>query len=70
MSTLQEIEAAIPQLPRREAEALRAWLDEFLTQPGGGASRSIEGLPTLSGKWIGEDVIKSGDIAEEMFDRR
>ncbi|MBI5384023.1 MAG: hypothetical protein HZA90_04980 [Verrucomicrobia bacterium] len=30
MSTVQEIEAALPRLSRQELEALRAWLDEFL----------------------------------------
>jgi hypothetical protein len=30
MSTVQEIEAAIPRLSRPEQEQLRAWFDEFL----------------------------------------
>ena len=30
MSTIQEIEAAIPRLRREEIEALRAWIDEYL----------------------------------------
>ena len=30
MSTLQEIEAAIPRLSRVEIEELRAWIDNFL----------------------------------------
>ena len=30
MSTIQEIEAAIPRLTRREVEQLRAWIDDFL----------------------------------------
>jgi DNA replication protein DnaD len=29
MSTLQEIEAAVPKLSPREIAELRAWLDEF-----------------------------------------
>jgi hypothetical protein len=29
MSTVQEIEAAIPRLSRAEQEQLRAWFDEF-----------------------------------------
>lgn len=29
--------------------------------------RSVLGLASLPGKWIGERVIKSGDIADEMF---
>jgi hypothetical protein len=30
VSTIQEIEAAIPQLSRAEVEQLRAWIDEYL----------------------------------------
>ncbi|HEX5223017.1 MAG TPA: hypothetical protein VFZ59_25895 [Verrucomicrobiae bacterium] len=30
MSTVQEIEAAIPRLSRAEVEELRAWIDDFL----------------------------------------
>ena len=30
MSTVQEIEAAIPRLSRREIEEIRAWIDDFL----------------------------------------
>jgi hypothetical protein len=30
MSTIQEIEAAIPRLTREEIEALRAWIDDYL----------------------------------------
>jgi hypothetical protein len=30
VSTVQEIEAAIPRLSRSEQEELRAWLDDFL----------------------------------------
>jgi hypothetical protein len=30
MSTVQEIEAAIPRLSRREIEEIRAWIDNFL----------------------------------------
>ena len=30
MSTVQEIEAAIPRLTREEVEALRAWIDDYL----------------------------------------
>ena len=31
--------------------------------------RSIGDLKPLSGQWIGERVIKSGDLAEEMYGR-
>jgi len=30
MSTVQEIEAAIPRLSRKEVEEIRAWIDDFL----------------------------------------
>jgi len=30
MSSVQEIEAAIPQLSRAEIEEVRAWIDDFL----------------------------------------
>jgi hypothetical protein len=30
MSTVQEIEAAIPRLSRSEVEEVRAWIDDFL----------------------------------------
>ncbi len=30
VSTVEEIEAAIPRLKREEIEALRAWIDDFL----------------------------------------
>ncbi len=30
MSTVQEIEAAIPRLKREEVEALRAWIEDYL----------------------------------------
>jgi len=30
MSSVQEIEAAIPRLSRREIEEIRAWIDDFL----------------------------------------
>jgi hypothetical protein len=30
VSTIQEIEAAIPQLSRAEVEQLRAWIDDYL----------------------------------------
>ena len=30
MSTIQEIEAVIPKLSRREVEELRAWIEDYL----------------------------------------
>jgi hypothetical protein len=32
MSTVQEIEAAIPRLKREEIEALREWIDDYLEE--------------------------------------
>mgnify|MGYP003574925630 FL=1 len=32
--------------------------------------RSIRGLKPLEGEWAGERVIKSEDLAEEMFGRK
>ncbi|MBI5775084.1 MAG: hypothetical protein HZA89_15265 [Verrucomicrobia bacterium] len=32
MSTVQEIEAAIPRLSRAEIEEIRAWIDDFLEE--------------------------------------
>jgi hypothetical protein len=32
MSTVQEIEAAIPRLSRAEVEELRAWIEEYLEE--------------------------------------
>ena len=31
--------------------------------------RSLRRLRSLSGKWMGETVLKSGDLADEMFAR-
>ena len=31
--------------------------------------RSVLGLPSLSGRWIGEAIVRSGDLADEMFAR-
>jgi hypothetical protein len=44
MSTVQEIEAAIPSLKREEIEALRAWIDD--SGRGSGRSRAaVAGVP-------------------------
>ena len=32
MSTVQEIEAALPRLSRAEVEAIRAWIDDYLEE--------------------------------------
>lgn len=73
MSTVQEIEAAIPQLSSAELEELRAWLEDFFRgrESGNGQTpkRSVLHLRPLAGQWIGERVLKSGDLAEEMFGR-
>jgi hypothetical protein len=74
MSTVKEIEAAIPKLSPAELEELRAWLEKFFqshdTANGQvGKRRSVRRLRALPGQWIGEPVLKSGDLADEMFDR-
>ena len=72
MSTLQEIEAAIPQLSPGELQQLRAWLENFFRERANGQSekrRSVRHLRPLQGQWVGEPVLKSGDLADEMFAR-
>ena len=74
MSTVKEIQAAVPKLSVAEVEELRAWLENFLQKglkPNGEAERrrSVLHLQPLSGQWIGEATLKSGDLADEMFAR-
>lgn len=74
MSTVKEIEAAIPKLSLAELEELRAWLENYFQGRQRGANgqikkRSVLRLHSLPGKWIGETVLKSGDRADEMFTR-
>ena len=74
MSTLKEIEAAIPNLSRAELEELHAWLERFFQRPESAiqqakSRRSVLHLRSLPGKWIGEPVLRSGDLADEMFAR-
>ena len=74
MSTVKEIEAAIPKLSPAELEELRAWLEHFVqTRQNANAQskkrRSVLHLRRLPGQWIGEPVLKSGDLADEMFAR-
>jgi hypothetical protein len=74
MSTVKEIEAAIPNLSPPELEELRAWLEKFFQDRGSvsgqaGKRRSVLRLRALPGQWIGEPILKSGDLADEMFER-
>jgi len=74
ISTVIEIEAAIPKLPPAEVEELRAWLENYFQGRQKTANeqikkRSVLHLRSLPGKWIGETVLKSGDLADEMFAR-
>ena len=75
MSTVKEIAAAIPKLSHAEVEELRAWLESYSqcrqkTDTGKTTNRrSVLHLRSLPGKWIGEPVFKSGDLADEMCAR-
>lgn len=76
MSTVKDIEAAIPNLSSAELDELRMWLDDYIQQQRKrangqtvGQRRSILHLRSLPGRWIGEPVLKSGDLADEMFAR-
>ena len=75
MSTVKEIEAAIPDLSPAELEELRAWLENYFqnrhqrSTPQLRKPRSVLQLHSLPGKWIGENILKSADLADEMFDR-
>jgi len=75
MSTLKEIEAAIPKLSPAELEQFRTWIESYFQgrkkTPNGQTRkrRSVLSLRSLPGNWIGEPVLKSGDLANEMFAR-
>ena len=74
VSTVNEIEAAIPKLWPTELEELRVWLEDFFRRRRSSSGqtkrrRSVIHLRALPGQWIGERVIKSGDLADEMFAR-
>jgi len=75
VSTVKEIEAAIPKLSPAELKELRAWLERYLGSqqktPAGEIKKScsVLNLPSLSGQWVGEPVLKSGNLADEMFAR-
>ena len=74
MSTVKEIEAAIPKLSPAEVQELRAWLENYFqsrqkTANGQIKRRSVLRLRPLPGEWTGETVLKSGDLADEMFAR-
>jgi hypothetical protein len=74
MNTIKDIEAAIPKLSLAELEELRLWFENYVnSQPkrrnGQNQKRSVLRLRSLPGRWIGERVLKSGDLADEMFAR-
>jgi hypothetical protein len=74
MSTVKEIEAAIPKLSPAELEELRAWLENFFQKRQNADAhpqrrRSVLHLRSLPGQWIGEPVLKSSDLTDEMFAR-
>ena len=74
MNTIKDIEAAIPKLSRAELEELRLWLENYVNSQskrgnGQNQKRSILRLRSLPGRWIGKRVLKSGDLADEMFSR-
>jgi hypothetical protein len=68
VSTLKEIEDAIPCLSLREIQALRESLDRVLETAALPRARTIRDLQPLSGKWIGETVVRRDELADEMFD--
>ena len=74
VSTVKEIEAAIPKLSPAELQELRGWFENYFQRfenTNGQIKKrcSVLGLRPLAGKWIGEPVLKSGDLADEMFAR-
>ena len=76
MSTVEEIEAAIPKLSTAEVEHLRVWLEShFQNRQTVGAGRvqkkrSALHLRPLSGTWTGERILRSATLAEEMLARK
>jgi hypothetical protein len=76
MSTVKEIEAAIPKLSPAELEEFRVWLEDYFQSSAKSQNgqtknrRSVIGIRPLTGKWVGETVLKSGDLADEMFARQ
>jgi hypothetical protein len=74
MNTIKDIEAAIPKLSRAELEELRLWLENYVNgqskrRDGQSQKRSVLRLRSVPGRWIGERILKSGDLADEMFAR-
>jgi hypothetical protein len=72
MSTVKEIEAAIPKLSPAELQELRIWLENYFqarqtTHGQIKKQRSVLHLRPLPGTWIGESILKSSEIADEMF---
>jgi hypothetical protein len=74
MSTLREIEKVIPLLTPDElkhlSEKLRDYRKPSLRANGESRKvcRSILDLRPLPGRWTGESVIRTSDLAAEMFD--
>jgi len=73
MSTVKEIEAAIPKLSPVELDEVRSWLENYVEGQRQNPNRQVKNrrsmlhLRALPGTWIGERVLKSGDLADEMF---
>jgi len=64
---LDDVRAGHEVLVTREQQPI-ARLVPWEPLPAAG-QRSIHDLAPLPGKWVGERVLKSGDLAEEMFER-
>ena len=62
---LQEVQSGNEVLVTRAHTPIARIVAIEPTRPN--ARRSIGNLKPLSGRWIGERVIKSGDLAEEMY---
>ena len=75
MSTVKEIEAVIPKLSPAEIAELRVWFENYFQSQRKASNgqmkkrRSLIHLRSLPGQWTGERVLKSGDLADEMFAR-
>jgi hypothetical protein len=77
MSTMQEIEAAIPTLSPAELETLRKWFEDYLQDrlPRNEAPQaSAPGQPlrirSFSQRRVLTPVISTGELADELFLRQ